>query len=124
MQNDGYVRAMLTVIALALLVLIAIEAGLVGGPAGGDVGRYTFGPVRFGPLGNFVLRFDTATGRLDRVRFPAPDVVWEEVGVVPDGRTAKPDPLRAELPAEPAAKRPGIQIQVPPGGAPPAGNAP
>jgi hypothetical protein len=123
MQNDGYVRAMLTVIALALLVLIAIEAGLVGGKAGGgEAGRYTFGTVRFGPLGNFVMRFDTATGKLERVRFPAVDVVWEEVGTVPPGTPAKPDRLRAEMP-EPAAKRPGVQVPVPET-APPGGQAP
>jgi hypothetical protein len=123
MRSDGYVRAILTVIAAALVVLVAIEGGWLpvgrtGTGEGSTVqkGRWQWSPLRFGPLGNFVVRFDTATGKLERVRFPASNVVWEEIGVVPEGQPSAPDPLHMNLP------RP--QTGAAPGAAPPAGEAP
>jgi hypothetical protein len=121
MRSDGYVRAMLTLIAGALLALVAIEAGWLG--RGGEPeakGRFQFTPLRYGPLGNFVVRFDTATGKLERVRFPANDVTWQEIGVLPEGRTAVPDPLGPEIGA-PKAPPPAAAPVAPP---PPAGEAP
>ena len=108
MRSDGYVRAMLTVIALALGALVAIEGGWLGGKGGaaGETSRWQMYPLRYGPLGNFLVRFDSATGKLERVRFPANDVVWEEIGVLPPSKAAVADPLRpgatAPVPPEPA----------------------
>jgi hypothetical protein len=87
---------MLTVIAAALVALVAFEAGWIG-RGREEAGRWQYAPLRYGPLGNFLLRFDTATGKLERVRFPASDVAWEEVGVLPPGKEPVPDPLRSQL---------------------------
>jgi hypothetical protein len=122
MRSDGYVRAMLTLIAGALLALVAIEAGWLGRAPESQAGRFQYAPLRYGPLGNFVVRFDTATGKLERVRFPANDVVWQEIGVVPAGHTAVPDALASEA-GQPAPKLPmGLfpQLQAPVAPAPPA----
>jgi hypothetical protein len=121
MRSDGYVRVMLTVIAAALVALVAIEGGWLPGSGAGQGsalanGRFQWSPLRYGPLGNFVVRFDTATGKLERVRFPATNVVWEEIGVVPEGQKPMPDPLRMNL------SRP--QLEGSPGAAPHAGEAP
>jgi len=123
--HDGYARVVLTIVAAALVVLVLIEGGWIEGPAAREAreapaaGRYQYAPVRYGPLGNFLLRFDTATGRLERVRFPAPDVVWEEVGVLAPGQEAKPDPLKAAAPGGggvslggPGLVIPGLQEQL------------
>jgi hypothetical protein len=98
--RDGYARFVLTVIAAALLALLALELGWLPHPraeaadAAAQRGRWQFAELRYGALGTFLARFDTATGRLERVRFPAGDVVWEEVGTVARGQTPVADPLR------------------------------
>jgi hypothetical protein len=54
------------------------------------------------------------------VRFPANDVVWEEVGVVPAGKTPTADPLRATAPQQnitlPRDVLQGLQPAPPPAG--------
>jgi hypothetical protein len=127
MRSDGYVRTMLTLIAAALLALVAIQGGWLGGGSGGGKteGRWQFMPLRYGPQGNFVVRFDTATGKLERVRFPANDVVWEEIGVVPPGTKIAQDPLRPVGAPQGVLVPPPAPIPVP--AAPPtpgAGGAP
>ncbi len=126
MRSDGYVRVVLTLIAGALLALVAIEAGWLGRRAGPEAGRYQYSPLRYGPLGNFMVRFDTATGKLERVRFPAHDVEWQEIGVVAEGRTPVPDALASEA-GQPAPKLPipgTFTPSPPPPAAPPAAKAP
>jgi hypothetical protein len=124
MRSDGYVRAMLTVIALALGALVAIEGGWLGGKgaAAGETSRWQMYPLRYGPLGNFLVRFDSATGKLERVRFPANDVVWEEIGVLPPAKAAIKDSLRpgAPAPVPPPEPAPAAPAPAPPtgGGAP------
>jgi hypothetical protein len=104
---------MLTLIAIALGALVAIEGGwLGGGAAAGAAKRWELMPLRYGPLGNFIVRFDSATGKLERVRFPANDVVWEEIGVVPPGTKSANEPVRF-APTQPPAAAP-----APPPGAP------
>jgi nitroreductase len=122
---DGYSRFMLTIAAAALVALVALELGWL--PRGGaradaepPAGRWQFSAARYGPLGNFLVRFDTATGRLERVRFPANDVVWQEVGVVPAGKAPTADPLRATAPQQNITLPPGILQDVQPAPAPPA----
>lgn len=119
MRPDGYVRAMLTLIALALGALVAIEGGWLG--AKGDAARWQMLPLRYGPLGNFLVRFDSGTGKLERVRFPANDAVWEEVGVLAAGKAALADSLRPAPPAPAATTLPApAPAPAPPtgGGAP------
>jgi hypothetical protein len=119
--RDGLVRLLLTVIAAALVVLVLLEAGWLprrdASPAAAEppIGRYQYLPARYGPLGNFVFRFDTATGKLERVRFPANDVVWEEVGVLAAGKKPRPDPVR-ETPPQGPVSIPGGGITIGPGG--------
>jgi hypothetical protein len=114
--RDGVARFLLLIIALALVALVLLELGWLPRPAAAraadapPAGRYQFSAARYGPLGNFLVRFDTATGKLERVRFPAGDVVWEEVGVVPAGKTATADPLQATPPPLPAG------LMIGPGG--------
>lgn len=121
-MRDGYVRLLLTIIAAALVALVLLEGGWLprpgAEPAEPPAGRYQYMPLRYGPLGNFLLRFDSATGKLERVRFPANDVVWEEVGVVAGGKTAKPDPVRETAPGLPGVPGAGAGggIVVGPGG--------
>jgi len=121
-MRDGIVRLLLTVIAAALVVLVLLEGGWLprqaASPAGAapPLGRYQYAPVRYGPLGNFLLRFDSATGKLERVRFPASDVVWEEVGVLPEGKKPRPDPARESLPPGQGVNIPSGPLTIGPGG--------
>lgn len=104
-MKDGFARLLLAIIAATLVGLLLLELGWLprpaAAPAAEAAGRYQFSAARYGPLGNFLVRFDTATGKLERVRFPASNVVWEEVGVLPPGSKAKPDPLQATGPPLP-----------------------
>jgi hypothetical protein len=121
-MRDGYVRLLLTIIAAALVALVLLEGGWLPRPAAAPeappAGRYQYAPLRYGPLGNFLVRFDSATGKLERVRFPANDVVWEEVGVLPAGKAAKSDPLRETPPGLPGVPGSGTGggVVVGPGG--------
>jgi hypothetical protein len=114
-MRDGYVRLLLTIIAAALVALVLLEGGWLprraSAPAEPPSGRYQYAALRYGPLGNFLVRFDSATGKLERVRFPASDVAWEEVGVLPAGKKPRKDPLK-----ETAPPLPGGGITIGPGG--------
>ena len=137
-MRDGVARFLLLIIAAALVALVLLELGWLPRPAAGraadapPAGRYQFSAARYGPLGNFLVRFDTATGKLERVRFPAGDVVWEEVGVLPPGQTATADPLKANAPSLPGGlvigpggvlQQSAVPAPEPGAPAPPAGGA-
>ena len=116
MQADPYSRAILTFIALCLLVIVA--RGLrVGEPEvpppdpGAERGPWTLQMVRTGLGGPpTLLRLNSVTGEVWHLRFGA-NQEWALVGEV---KEAAPEPAAAPAPATPPAQVPQDAPQAPP----------
>ncbi len=115
MQADPYTRAILTFIALCLLVLVARGFG-VGEPEApppdpaADRGRFTLQMVRTGLGGPPTLvRFNTATGEVWQLRLGA-NQEWALEGVVkeeaPAPAAVAPTPAPAAVAPPPAPPAP------------------
>jgi hypothetical protein len=119
MQADPYTRAILTFIALCLLVLVARGFG-VGAPEAppdpaAERGPWTLQMVRMGLGGGPTLvRFNTVTGEVWHLRLGANEE-WALEGVVKEQAPAPaaaapppapPAPAEPSAPAPPAAPQP------------------
>jgi hypothetical protein len=114
MQADPYTRAILTFIALCLLLLVARGFG-VGEPEAPppdpatERGRWTLQMMRTGLGGPPTLvRFNTATGEVWQLRLGA-NQEWALEGVVKEAaryRSAPPAPPSPPSPADPSAGAP------------------
>ena len=106
MQADPYTRAILTFIALCLLVIVARGVG-VGEPeapppgSGAERGPWTLQMVRTGLGGPpTLLRLNSVTGEVWHLRFGANED-WALVGKATE---AAPEPAAAPAPATPPAQ--------------------
>jgi len=110
MQSDPYVRAILTFIALCLLVLVAQGYGLrreepEPEPAEGR-GQWTLQMVRTGLGGPpTLLRVNTASGEVWHTRLGA-NQDWALVGVAKQEAAEPAPPAPPPAPAQPAAPAP------------------
>ncbi len=82
MASDGYLKAVLTVMAACLVVLVAqgfgVGSRVCGATAVGGAhkeGRYQIVPI---PIARTLLRLDQATGKTWRSSLPKP-MAWAEV---------------------------------------------
>ncbi len=103
MQSDPYSRAILTFIALCLLVLVAQGFGLgereeLEGEAAEGRGQWSLQMLRTGIGGPpTLLRMNTATGEISQTKFGG-DEGWTPVGV-PKQAAATPADAAAPAPA-------------------------
>ena len=117
MQSDPYSRAILTFIALCLLVLVAQGFGVVRmepepepDPAAGR-GQWTLQMMRTGLGGPpSLLRLNTATGEVWQTKFGA-NQDWALVGVVMEEAAAPAPPAPPPAPAQPPATAPEAPLQ-------------
>jgi hypothetical protein len=111
MQSDPYTRAMLTFVALALLVLVAHGFGLGerGEPesdASQGRGVWSLQMLRTGLGGPPTLvRLNTATGEVWQTKFGASQG-WELVGVAQEAADAPAVPAPAQVPPTAPAPAP------------------
>ena len=92
---DFYTRLLLTVIALALVLIAGRELGWIPNAEASTIARYRVLPV---PQARMLVRFDTETGDTWHTHLARPDA-WEFLEVrMPD--TAEDEPADAEPDAD------------------------